>query len=88
MNRFFSTRGDVTNAWVARNLGNHEMTHIVSSKQRTDHIWNLSIYVDKNIDVVNKDNIKLVIHLIYTTQYLYDLPDDDILKTYNEMLSP
>ena len=43
----------------------------LSAKQRTDNIWNMSIYIDDKCDIVNYKDFHLVIHLIYLFDYYY-----------------
>ena len=52
------------------------MTHKSDTKQRTDNIWNMSIYIDDKCDIVNYKDFHLVIHLIYTIQKMYNLSND------------
>ena len=64
----------------------HKMTHKVDNKQRTDNIWNFSIYVEQNnLKEINKVHIHLVVNLIYTIKYLYKLDHNSILKIYKEI---
>ena len=65
----------------------HSMTHKSDIKQRTDNIWNMSIYVDDKCNIVNYNNFQLVIHLIYTIKEMYNLSNDDTCKMYKEMIS-
>jgi hypothetical protein len=64
----------------------HSMTHKSDCKQRTDNIWNMSIYVDNKCNVINYKDFNLVIHLIYTIQEMYDLSNDRIYKIYKDMI--
>jgi superfamily II helicase len=83
------TEHDIINKYYEQNkkciITNHVMDHSVDTRQRTDNIWNLSIYVDDNIYTVNKDNFNLVVHLIYTIKHLYNLDRQEILEAYNNM---
>lgn len=63
----------------------HKITHIFDVKQRTDNIWNMSIYVKEGCKEVKYEDFKLVIHLIYTIKGMYNLSDRDTIRIYNEM---
>jgi hypothetical protein len=58
----------------------HKMTHDTDVHQRTDNIWNMSIYVDTKLTKITGKDFKLVIHFVYTAQNLYKL---DIKQTFN-----
>lgn len=66
-------------------ITNHKMTTYVDINQRTDNVWNMAIYIIDNEEEINKKNVKLVIHLVYTLQNLYNLNMVDITKTYREL---
>ena len=67
-------------------ISNHEMTHNVDIKQRTDNIWNLSIMCKKNcLKEINKNDIYLVCNLIYSTKKLYNLNENEIKNIYNNI---
>lgn len=67
-------------------ITNHNMTHEVDIKQRTDNIWNYSIYIERNnLKEITKSDIHLVVNLIYTIKNLYKLDHNSILKIYKEI---
>ena len=59
------------------------MTHDTDVHQRTDNIWNMSIYADTKLTKITEKDFKLVMHFVYTTQNLYKL---DIKQTLNLFL--
>jgi len=66
---------------------NHKMTHISDLKQRTDNIWNISIYISENNKKkdINYEDFQLTIHLIYTLTEMYRLKDNEIMKVYQDL---
>ena len=81
---------DIINQFNKQNglchITKHTMTHNVDIKQRTDNIWNFSVYVENNElkEITNLD-IYLVVNLIYTIKNLYKLDHKSILKIYKEL---
>tara|TARA_A100001015_G_C14897037_1_gene674813 strand:+ start:514 stop:1119 length:606 start_codon:yes stop_codon:yes gene_type:complete len=65
-------------------ITNHNMTHISDLKQRTDNIWNLSIFCDS--EKLTKNNLKLVCHFIYTIKKVYNIPTNNFLRIYNQII--
>jgi hypothetical protein len=63
----------------------HKMTHNTDIHQRTDNIWNMSIYADSEEKEINKRNFKLVIHFVYTAQNLYKMTNEQILNLYKNI---
>ena len=63
----------------------HKMTHTTDIHQRTDNIWNMSIYADSKVNEINKKNFKLVIHFVYTVQNLYKMNNAQILNLYKNI---
>ena len=66
-------------------ITNHIMTHKCDIKQRTDNIWNLSIYINKEIREVNYSNFSLVSNLIYSVKEIYNLNNEEILNIYSNL---
>jgi len=72
-------------------ITNHRMEHFTDIKQRTDQIWNISIYISSNNNnsnsknqIINYPDFKLVINLMYTIQNLYNLKHDQIIDIYEK----
>jgi hypothetical protein len=63
----------------------HKMTHNTDIHQRTDNIWNMSIYANSEEKEINKINFKLVIHFVYTAQNLYKMNNEQILNLYKNI---
>ena len=63
----------------------HKMTHDTDIHQRTDNIWNMSIYVDPKLTEINANDFKLVIHFVYTAQNLYKLNIKQTLNLYKNL---
>ena len=63
------------------------MTHKSDIKQRTDNIWNFSIYVEDDLNVINYNNFNLVVNLIYSIKEMYKLSNKDTFNLYNSLLS-
>ena len=62
------------------------MTHVIDEKKRTDNIWNLSIFIVNNNDVINIDDIVLVCNLFDTIKRGYDIKNyDEMLKIYKNI---
>ena len=66
-------------------LTKHKMTHTTDIHQRTDNIWNMSIYADSDEKEINKRNFELVIHFVYTAQNLYKMNKAQILNLYKNL---
>tara|TARA_B100000586_G_scaffold249021_1_gene206747 strand:+ start:1403 stop:2026 length:624 start_codon:yes stop_codon:yes gene_type:complete len=64
----------------------HKMTHTTDIHQRTDNIWNMSIYSLSKTDVINVNNFQLVIHFVYTAKDLYKLETDKIIDLYKNLI--
>jgi hypothetical protein len=64
----------------------HKMTHDTDVHQRTDNIWNMSIYVDTKLTKITEKDFKLVIHFVYTTQNLYKLDIKQTLNLYKNLV--
>ncbi len=62
------------------------MTHTTDIHQRTDNIWNMSIYSLSKTDVINVNDFKLVIHFVYTAKDLYKLETDKIIDLYKNLI--
>lgn len=65
-------------------ITNHNLTHICDLKQRTDNIWNFSIFCDSN--KLTKENLKLVCHFIYTIKEVYNVSTKNFMSVYNKIL--
>ena len=65
----------------------HEMTHKSDIKQRTDNIWNLSIYLEDECNILNYNNFHLVANLIYSIKEIYKLSNKDTYNIYNDLLN-
>jgi len=80
---------DLLNLYQRQNkkclITEHEMTHIVDTKGRIDNIYNISILVSKQKDIIKIEDIKLVINLFYSVGIKYKLDSDSILKFYKEL---
>ena len=63
----------------------HKMTHTTDIHQRTDNIWNMSIYADSKKKEINNTNFQLVIHFVYTAQNLYKMNKEQILNLYKNL---
>ena len=66
-------------------ISNHNMTHIIDIKGRTDNIYNASIIPINKKDCYDIDDIKLGINLFYSVGKKYDLNTDKILQIYREL---
>jgi hypothetical protein len=64
----------------------HKMTHDTDVHQRTDNIWNMSIYADTKLTKITEKDFKLVIHFVYTTQNLYKLDIKQTLNLYKNLV--
>lgn len=62
----------------------HKMTHISDEIQRTDNIWNMSIFIKYGTEVITYENFYLVTNLIYTIKSL-KLNDVQMYKIYNDL---
>ena len=68
-------------------ISNKNLTHVTDIKQRTDNVWNMSIYIDDNCNEINYDNFKLVIHMIYTIKELYKLDFLEVKSMYSSFIN-
>lgn len=68
-------------------ISNKNLTHVTDIKQRTDNVWNMSIYIDGNCNEINYDNFKLVIHMIYTIKELYKLDFLEVKSMYSSFIN-
>ncbi len=68
-------------------LTKHKLEHKVDLKQRTDNIWNFSIYINNNLNknIINYHDFNLIINLIYTMQNLYKINIQKSLQIYKEL---
>ena len=64
----------------------HKMTHDTDVHQRTDNIWNMSIYINPKLTKITEKYFKLVIHFIYTAQNLYKLDIKQTLNLYKNLV--
>lgn len=67
-------------------ISEKELTHVCDIKQRTDNVWNMSIYIDDNKKEINYNDFNLVIHLIYTIKELYKATNLDIKSIYQKFI--
>lgn len=65
----------------------HSMTHKSDIKQRTDNIWNLSIFVDKDINEINYNNFNLVANLIYSVKEIYNLSNNETINICKKFIT-
>jgi hypothetical protein len=66
-------------------ISNHNMTHLIDTKGRTDNIYNASIIPIKKKDIYNIEDVKLGINLFYSVGKKYDMDTNNILRIYNEL---
>ena len=83
------TKKDLLNKYKEQDkkcsITKHIMTHKCDLKQRTDNIWNLSIYIDDKLEVINYDNFNLVVNLIYSVKKIYNLSNEETINVYNNL---
>lgn len=70
-------------------ITDHEMTHIIDKKGRSDNIYNISILPindeSKITNNLNINDVKLVINLFYSVGLKYNLNSERILEFYKEL---